>query len=209
MDIPYTQPKFKESSFNCPHCKAFSSIEWSFTSYNYGRNQIRGLDVAHCGHCDDYSLWIDPIMIYPTEISVDSPNSDLPESMKKDYIEAANILIHSPRGASALLRLAIEKLVDHLKAEGDDLNAKIGDLVSKGLNPKIQKALDVVRVVGNNAVHPGKIDLIDDQGTAEKLFRLVNIIAKEMITEPKEVDAIFDEVVPEGNKEGIKQRDSK
>lgn len=174
-----------------------------------GQNYITSLKSAHCTHCRNYTLWISDVMVYPMEVTVDLPNVDLPEDIKIDYIEAANILAQSPRGAAALLRLAIEKLVDYLEAQGKDLNHKIGDLVTKGLNPKVQKALDVVRVVGNNSVHPGQIDLIDDQETAEKLFRLVNIIAKEMITEPAEVDAIFEELVPENNKVGIEQRDAK
>lgn len=207
MEVPYKSPQYKESSFNCPHCKAFSSMDWS-NLWTDSSSNVRHSCVCYCNHCKDFSLWVGGIMIYPAEISVESPNADLPDEIKADYIEAANIVSNSPRGASALLRLGIEKLVNYLNAEGADLDKKIGDLVSKGLNKKIQQALDVVRVVGNNAVHPGKMDLTDDQGTAEKLFRLVNIIAKEMITEPKEVNAIFDEVVPEVNKKGIKQRDS-
>ncbi|MFA7309172.1 MAG: DUF4145 domain-containing protein [Patescibacteria group bacterium] len=149
-------------------------------------------------------------MIYPAKILVDSPNSDLPEDIKKDYLEAASILSESSRGSSALLRIAIEKLVNYLGALGSNLNAKIGFLVSdRNLNPKIQKSLDVVRVIGNNAVHPGLIDLTDDRSTAELLFKLVNIIAKEMITEPNEVDSIYSELVPEKNKIAIKKRDTK
>lgn len=210
METPYVQPEFNESSFNCPHCKAFSNMIWYDAVMGFmGRDYISGLKSSHCTHCRNYTLWISGVMVYPMEATVDSPNMDLPDDIKVDYIEAANILAQSPRGAAALLRLAIEKLVDYLEAQGKDLNQKIGDLVTKGLNPKVQKALDVVRVVGNNSVHPGQIDLIDDQETAEKLFRLVNIIAKEMITEPAEVDAIFEELVPENNKAGIEQRDAK
>ena len=210
METPYIQPQFNTTSFNCPHCKAFSNMEWSDVVRNYmGQNYVYGLRSAHCAHCGYYSLWINGVMVYPSEITVESPNSDLPEDIKIDYLEAANILSNSPRGSSALLRLAIEKLVVHLNAEGKDLNSKIGNLVTKGLNPKIQRALDVVRVIGNNAVHPGQIDLIDDQQTAEKLFRLVNIIAKEMITEPNEVDLIYEELIPEKNKVDIEKRDMK
>ncbi len=210
MTTPYTQPQFNSTSFNCPHCKAFSSMEWNDVVKGFsGREYVSYLRSAHCTHCRDYSLWISNEMIYPSEITVDFPSEDLPKDIKNDYLEAANILSKSPRGASALLRLAIEKLVNHLGAEGKDLDKKIGFLVSKGLNSKVQKSLDVVRVVGNNAVHPGQIDLTDDQETAEKLFRLVNIITNEMITEPNDVNEIYEELVPEVNKEGIEQRDGK
>ena len=148
-------------------------------------------------------------MIYPGQIPVQSPNQDLPEDIQEDYLEAASIVNQSPRGAAALLRLCIEKLVSHLEAKGKDLNAKIGDLVSRGFNPKIQKALDVVRFIGNEAVHPGQIDLNDKPETALALFKLVNVIADDMITKPKEVDSLYDELVPEGHKESIMKRDSK
>jgi hypothetical protein len=49
-------------------------------------------------------------------------------------------------------------------------------LVAEGLNPKIQKAIDLVRVVGNNAVHPGQINLDDNSAIALKLFKIINMI---------------------------------
>ena len=208
MQTPHTPPQLNKTSFNCPHCNAFSSMDWSATWNNHGRNQIDNLWVAHCTHCADYSVWIGRSMIYPGQIAVESPNSDLPEEVKEDYFEAANILNQSSRGAAALLRLSIEKLVNSLDAKGKDLNAKIGDLVSKGLNPKIQKALDVVRVIGNEAVHPGQIDLTDDTETAQALFKLVNVIAEGMITQPKDVDTLYDNLIPESQKKGIEKRDS-
>lgn len=100
----------------------------------------------------------------------------------------------------------IQKLSVHLGEPGKDLNKDIGSLVQKGLPAKIQKALDVVRVVGNESVHPGQIDLNDDPTTTAKLFELVNIIADTMITQPKEIDKLFDGL-PEGKKEAIQKRD--
>lgn len=174
-----------------------------------GQKPISFLKSAHCDHCKEYSLWIGSKMIYPEDLSVESANQDLPEEIKEDYLEAANILAKSSRGAAALLRLSIEKLVIFLKAEGDNLNAKIGYLVTKGLSIKIQKSLDVVRVIGNEAVHPGQIDLRDDPAIAQHLFKIVNIIAHAMITEPKEINALYETVVPDDKREGIEKRDTK
>lgn len=209
METPFTPPQLNKSSFNCPHCHAFSSMSWEDTYIGYqGRQNINSLRNSHCNHCNEYSLWINHIMIYPGEIPVESPNSDLQEDIKADYLEAASIVNQSSRGAAALLRLSIEKLVNSLDAKGKDLNAKIGYLVSHGLSPKIQKALDVVRVIGNESVHPGQIDLKDSPETAQALFKLVNIIADGMITKTKQVDSLFNELVPETHKKGIIKRDS-
>ena len=46
--------------------------------------------------------------------------------------------------------------------KGKDINTDIGNLVKKGLPIKVQESLDILRVIGNEAVHPGQLDLKDD-----------------------------------------------
>jgi hypothetical protein len=89
----------------------------------------------------------------------------------------------------------------HLKIDDD-----IGSLVKKGLSPLVQRSLDAVRVIGNEAVHPGTLDLKDDTDTAFQLFDLVNIIAEQMISNPKHVDEI-DAKIPEAKRKAIENRD--
>jgi len=113
----------------------------------------------------------------------------------------------SPKGSTALLRLALQKLLEQLGETGN-INNSIGNLVQRGLSPKIQQALDVIRVVGNNAVHPGEINLDDNIEVAMKLFKIVNIIAQDMITHPKEIEDIYDDLLPDGAREAIERRDS-
>jgi acetyl/propionyl-CoA carboxylase alpha subunit len=78
--------------------------------------------------------------------------------------------------------------------------------VKKGLDKRVQQALDIVRVVGNDAVHPGQIDLRDDRDTATKLLGLVNLIAEKMITEPKHIEALYGGL-PEAKRQAIEKRD--
>ena len=107
----------------------------------------------------------------------------------------------------ALLRLAIDRLCNELGETDRDINKNIGALVEKGLPKPVQQALDVVRVVGNKAVHPGQIAFdIDDKETAIALMRLVNMITERMISEPKEIDSLFQRL-PESAKESIEKRD--
>ena len=79
----------------------------------------------------------------------------------------------------------------HLKQKGKDLNADIGTLVKKGLGADLAKAMDVLRVIGNNAVHPGQIDLKDDKAIALKLFETLNLIIERLISMPNRVEALF------------------
>ncbi|HEX3043265.1 MAG TPA: DUF4145 domain-containing protein [Bacillota bacterium] len=207
--VPYKFPKYRDSAFNCPHCGVYSNQKWSFTCCFDGKTHsglIDIIEIAECPYCDEYSLWYKKRMVYPYSKNALLPNPDMPLDVKSDFEEAHSILSLSPRGASALLRLAIQKLCKYLGENGKDLNKDIGELVKKGLPCRIQQALDIVRVIGNNAVHPGQIDLDDDAETAEKLFGLVNLIADVMISQPKTIDKLY-EKIPPGQKEAIENRD--
>lgn len=96
----------------------------------------------------------------------------------------------------------------HLGLPGKDINKDIGELVAGGLPPAIQQALDIVRVVGNECVHPGTLDLRDDSATVSKLFQLVNLIVEKMITEPKQIGAMFTGL-PADKLAGIENRDKR
>ncbi|KQM23137.1 hypothetical protein ASE73_02620 [Sphingomonas sp. Leaf24] len=146
-------------------------------------------------------------MILPAVSQAPAPSPDLPSELAEDFEEARSILPLSPRGAAALLRLIVQKLLPLIGAQEDDINKMIGELVRKGtISSAIQQALDSVRVIGNEAVHPGVMDLKDDQNTAVSLFKLVNFIVEKAITEPKEVAAIF-AGLPPSKLAGIANRD--
>jgi hypothetical protein len=207
--IPYQPPVYQKDAFNCPHCRAYSAQEWGEAVakvLNAGRSYGAGGNFATCSHCGKSSFWVQGRMVFPAASTAPMPNADLPPDVKADYDEASAIVGRSARGAAALLRLGIQKLCVHLGEPGKDLNGDIANLVRKGLSTKIQQALDVVRVIGNEAVHPGTIDLRDDPELALKLFALVNIIADAMITQPLTVSKLFDSL-PEPKKDGVRNRD--
>lgn len=212
MMPPYKPPEFNSSAFNCPYCGAYAKQEWiplqsyfedSFPDFD---EPAGGMELALCAHCEQCSVWHEEKLVYPVSGTAPLPNPDLPAEIGDDYREARSIASQSPRGAAALLRLAIQKLCIHLGEDGQNLNTDIGNLVKKGLDSRVQKSLDVVRVVGNEAVHPGQIDLRDDVETAQGLFGLVNLITEVMISQPKHVDESFD-ALPESKREQIRKRD--
>jgi len=167
---------------------------------------ISGLDVSRCQRCKDLCIWIAGKLAYPDRGLAPAPNTDLPADIKRDYEEAGAILNRSPRGAAALLRLCIQKLCQYLGEKGENLNTDIGALVKKGLPVRVQQALDIVRVTGNDAVHPGTLDMKDDTQTATKLFGLLNVIANDMITQSREIDELY-KALPEAKRQAITGRD--
>ncbi len=165
--------------------------------------------IAICLACNDISLWVNSELVYPRKTSISPPNNDMDNDIKELYHEASIIFSDSPKGSTAILRLALQKLLKQIGKSGKNINNDIKELVTEGLSPKIQQALDLLRVIGNNAVHPGQIDVDDNSTIALKLFHILNFIAEEMITKPKELEFLYNDVIPEETKEHIKQRDGK
>lgn len=167
----------------------------------------KDFSVATCSSCQGFTLWVNQEIVYPKKNTLPPPNDDLSEDIKSLYLEASSILIDSPRGATALLRLALQKLLKQVGKSGNNINNDIKELVAEGLSPKIQQALDLLRVIGNNAVHPGQINLDDNAEVAQKLFGVLNFIAEELITKPKELEALYADLIPPETQGHIKQRD--
>jgi hypothetical protein len=167
---------------------------------------VHNLWISKCYNCSEMCIWLHDKMIWPVFSVAPLPNPDIPDDVKLDYNEAGVIINLSPRGAAALLRLAIQKLCKHLGQKGKDINEDIAAMVKVGLDVRVQQALDVVRVIGNNAVHPGQIDLRDDKATAERLFALVNLITEITISQPKHIKSMY-EKLPDNALKAIEKRD--
>jgi hypothetical protein len=172
----------------------------------YSRYEVENLHLSKCYNCGKVAVWVHKSLLFPKKKLGISPNQDLPDDIIHDFNEARAIMSESPRGAAALLRLCVQKLCIHLGKKGKDLNDDIASLVSQGLNPLVQKSLDIVRVIGNEAVHPGVLDLNDDQDIANKLLMLINSIAEQMISHPKNVEGLYNKL-PEEKRQAIEKRD--
>lgn len=170
--------------------------------------RLRSLNLSKCYNCNNFAIWKGDVLLSPIARTGVKPNVDLPDEIVRDFNEARSIVDISPRGAAALLRLCIQKLCMHLGENSGTIDKDIASLVSKGLNPIIQKSLDAVRVIGNESVHPGEMNIGDDKDTALQLFMLVNLVAEQMISLPKAVDNIYN-MLPESKRNAIDRRDSK
>ena len=211
--------RFNKEIFTCLHCGVYVGHTWEHNDW--------GVSTSHCEieGCQKQTVWVGVyvggnlrrVMVYPDRGIAPQPHADLPAGPLADYEEAASLSGRSPRAAAALLRVCIERLVDELEPEDEDLkekfrkedlNGKIGKLVANGLPVKAQQALDTVRCIGNNNVHPGLMDPNENRETVAQLFALVNIIVDSMITQPKAIADLFDTQLTGGQKDQITRRDA-
>lgn len=210
--MKYVAPERGVDAFTCPHCGVYArQYHFSVTDKRLGGNNNYTpndwIASTICEHCEEPVLWLHNKILYPNRGNAPLPNPDMPEDVKADYEEAASIATLSPKAAAALLRLGIQKLCVHLGGSGKHINNDIALLVKNGLPEKIQQSLDIVRVIGNNAVHPGQID-VDDPVIVGNLFLLINVIVETMITTPTRISSLYSGL-PQSTREGIEKRDGK
>lgn len=203
MKIQFVEPKYEERVFTCPNCQATAKQKWSTVQkFDTGDGAtIKGwfetpgarnvtpqweLDISICDVCDKFILWYEGERVYPSLSSVEEPAEDMPVEVKQLYNEARAIVQLSPKSACALLRLSLEKILVHLGyPKSNKLVVNINKLKEDGkVDEYIYAAMDSVRLLGNNAVHPGKIDIDDNPEYAFKLFKLLNYIVDELISRP-------------------------
>ncbi|MGB6742797.1 MAG: DUF4145 domain-containing protein, partial [Terracidiphilus sp.] len=205
----YVKPGFRVGSFTCPHCNCYSQQEWRYIYRSGGMEQDTEWTTSWCLRCNKYCFWESQKLVWPLKSGLSDPINGCPKQIEAIYNEARQVFPYSPRASAALLRLAIQMICKEKGLPGKDLNADIGALVGKGLAAEIQQSLDLVRVVGNHAVHPGHIVIEDNKDHIEKFFGLVNLIVDVLIVQPARVSEMFNALVPAVQQKQIAARDGK
>jgi hypothetical protein len=195
-------------------------MKWIWLSSNSSQAKYTEAD---CAKCHKRSLWkvletttdknnlvVAKVgeMLFPDHGLAPPPHDQMPESIQKDYLEAAKIAGHSPRGSAALLRLCLQKLCKHLKEPGLNINQDIRSLAKKGTIPtQTIEIADTIRLVGNAAVHPGIMLDEDIDYVAEKMFKLINVLIEKSIAEPKLMKELY-EKTPEDLRKAAEKSDN-
>jgi hypothetical protein len=122
--------------------------------------KMANLHISNCHSCNGFSLWVGGQLVFPTRID------KTPELVEEDLEEAATILNEFPRGAAALMRVCIQKLVPLLKDNGKELNQRVSSLVRKGLEVEMQQAMDVLQVLRSDPVQLSHLESQADKETA-------------------------------------------
>jgi hypothetical protein len=195
-------------------------MKWIWLSSNSSQAKYTEAD---CAKCHKRSLWkvletttdennfvIAKVgqMLFPDHGFAPPPHDQMPASIQKDYLEAAKIAGHSPRGSAALLRLCLQKLCKHLNEPGLNINQDIRSLAKKGTIPtQTIEIADTIRLVGNAAVHPGIMLDEDIDYVAEKMFKLINVLIEKSIAEPKLLKELY-EKTPEELRKAAEKSDN-
>jgi len=205
-------PTYFKDKFICPICKLYVKHSWIQNVFEriQSNNSIK-FSISKCSNCLNLMIWSadHKEIIFPKINQVEEPNVELNKDIKEIYIEAATILDESSRASAALLRLCLEKLLIQISIPGRTLNDMISNLIEKGVDENIRKACDLVRIHGNEAIHPGEINIKDNRYIATNLFWLINKIASIEITEKKKIQLLYDRTISDGKKKSIEIRDLK
>lgn len=212
-------PRFCATPFVCPHCKQFAKQDWGQAGHTFLQNggfTHGSFDVtddsvlfSKCHACRKILIWKDGDLVWPRASLAPEAHPDFPADLRGDYEEARQIYNESPRASAALLRLCLQKLCKHLGASGEDINSDIQFLYDEyGLGRQVRDSMDILRIVGNNAVHPGEINIEDNQQMSLGIFRIINFIIDKAISEPSHIDSIFSQL-PGSAREAIERRDAK
>jgi hypothetical protein len=116
------------------------------------------------------------VQTFPNQIP--PPHPKLPKAAVHLYNEAREVAAASPRSAAALLRVALEALLQELHPSPKRLVERIDELHDLGLPTPQTQAMDVLRLIGNEAAHAGTIHDADKPETVRELFRYLNFLAE-------------------------------
>ena len=221
----YTPPQYGLEAFHCPHpgCGVYAAQIWTsefnafvrqggvgvlFIDKAPGREEKIHFNFSLCQSCKDYSVWADRNLVYPQRNTVPLANEDLPEEVKKLYGEAATVVQFSSRASAALLRVALQQLCKDLGGEGKSIFVDMKKFIEEGkLTQDTASVMDSIRKVGNEAAHPGQINFNERPEIAPALFRLINYVAQQMITMPRQAKDDRDQL--ESALESAKQPEKK
>ncbi len=152
------------------------------------------LTIAFCQHCHRFTLWLGDAMIYPQVGEAPPPHKDMPPRIRELYEEARGVLPASPRASAALLRVALEGLLE----EAGYRQGRLADRLEKAyedrkLSASTYKLAESLRYAGNAAVHyePWKIDPSEgeeDREMVKSLFDFVNEVTEELFAKPRRLE---------------------
>lgn len=205
----------------CPHCH--KETGWTACRYTSARGFPSPIVAYTCQICNksfydyfeetttdegycSYSLYRIWPMATPT--GIEQPNPDMPDACKEIYNEAALVFAYSRRAAAALLRLCLQKLLTEAGISGNSIDKQIQNLIKSGEDPSNVLYMDICRILGNESVHPGTINLNEDTDTAAVLFMFINMATSRLFTAKRQINEIYQKL-PSGVRKALEDRNAR
>jgi hypothetical protein len=167
--------------------------------------KLLNLHVSRCYNCKGFTVWVRDRLVFPIKVEEAPPdivevdfeevatdvqgtveaqegdehvqtNAEDVEEASEDFEEAAAILNKFPRGAAALTRICIQKMMPLVKGNAENLDENLSSLVRKGLKVEIQQAMDVLQLVRKSPLQPSEVDLKEENETAKTLLNSLKVI---------------------------------
>lgn len=137
--------------------------------------------VARCLACEKLAYYEGGHLVHPIPLPGDPPPKHVPEDIASVYQEARGIAYQSPRSASLLLRLAVDKLLSHHFLECAEPNAKgkektfdekIRSIVGK---VRVGELANLIRQSGNTGAHELGLGFLEVHNVDEwfEIWRLI------------------------------------
>ncbi|WP_253719766.1 DUF4145 domain-containing protein, partial [Thermus scotoductus] len=171
-----------------------SALKLLRQAFKVPKEKGRELWIALCQYCGSFSLWLGERMLYPQTGEAPPPHPDMPPAIRELYEEARGVLPASPRASAALLRVALEGLLEEAGNEKGSLADRLKRAHEEGkLTTQTYKLAGVLRLGGNAAAHYELWKIDPSQGQEDRemilaLFEFLNEVTEELIAKPKRLE---------------------
>ena len=181
MEIADRSPIFMQPYF--PAVLTSFAAEYGIGGWRRDIPSLESYDfvVARCLACEKLAYYEGGHLVHPMPLPGDPPSKHVPEGIASVYQEAREIAYQSPRSASLLLRLAVDKLLSHHFPECAEPNAKgrkktfdekIRSIVGK---VRVGELADLIRQSGNAGAHELGLGFLEVHNVDEwfEIWRLI------------------------------------
>jgi Domain of unknown function (DUF4145) len=100
----------------------------------FRNRDVQNVSISYCFNCNEMCLWVYDQLVWPRRAGGPEPKLLAPPNVRCECEETSQTLEASPRGAAALLRLAIEKLCKELGVSGESLKDDIALFVREDVD---------------------------------------------------------------------------
>jgi hypothetical protein len=135
----------------CPACRGIviDFLEWKRDDVNVGK-----MIAAIVAHRDNLEV-VKATRVFPPRAVRRPPAPEVPEAVRRDYVEATLVVEVSSRAAGVLLRRCLQACVEDIGFTGRDLRAQLNAVFGDPRTPStLGELLHAVRAIGNLCAHP-------------------------------------------------------